>query len=306
MKMTPVICTNCTAPLFLKEGSHIANCQYCGTSFFVEPDVHAAMSRNDHLIQNAGIAFNKLKDYEKAYQYYKDAVYEKADDFRGYAGMLYTKIALNEEMPAMSVFEDMKKIKNDALQFANEEQTKQISDYWKAYVARLEEQRMNKISANEAEIRRLQTANQGLEKNKKTLLNKYQSFGPKIIKLEAKIGTARQNRFSVGFMIPFVIIYILILQYIFMFEASLGSLEMGGYIIYFALPIALLFIIMLCGWLIKFIRYRSKEDKLNVIRNESQQYINAHYKADTEMRLNSKNILDLNNQMEQLKVPYLQ
>lgn len=145
MKIIPVICTQCDAPLTIEEGSSMAKCQFCGCSFMIsQDDGRVGASKSDQLIRNGRVAFNKLKDYTRAFKYYEEAANENASDFRGYAGMLYSLCAQHEEdILELNVFADMKKYKNNALLFANDEQDAQINGYWHSYVTDLQERRVS-------------------------------------------------------------------------------------------------------------------------------------------------------------------
>lgn len=109
MPLVNAKCTNCGAPLQVDNTHEAAVCQYCGSAFIVEKAIqnfNISFTNNitaqnviiagkgemekERLLQNANTNEN-FKEYNKAYEIYKQVSEDYPDDYRGWYGMASMK-----------------------------------------------------------------------------------------------------------------------------------------------------------------------------------------------------------------------
>lgn len=109
MPLVNAKCTNCGAPLQVDNKQEAAVCQYCGSAFIVEKAIqnfNISVTNNitaqnviiagkgemekERLLQNAQTNEN-FKEYDKAYEIYKQVTEDYPDDYRGWYGLASMK-----------------------------------------------------------------------------------------------------------------------------------------------------------------------------------------------------------------------
>ncbi len=302
MRIIPVICTNCAAPLTVSENTQICNCQYCGSSFYIEYENTAPVyGKNAQMIRNAEIAFNKLKDYRMAFKYYKEASYEKADDFRGYAGMLYSRMEmLGGELPSADEFKEMKNYYESALTFADPNQARGINEFWFVNVNRLESMRQNRIYNIENEIAGIKRENANinnsyhcLEKDRNTLYERAKS-------IRNQLNNRYVNRYNGRKLFKRLFFVYLLLIGKFIYNKISDEAFDSGTVLCIGVSAALVAAIYVGSGVIKKVCHKSRINRLNSIeRSINNIYVNMSSCSDTTSN-NDRRIAALDSNRVQL------
>lgn len=145
-------CKNCGGDIRLDEKLNRGKCDYCGTEF-VKSDI---IVNKNYKIDNATLVLNedsfteqmfvnaetyllKLKDYDKAFDTYHSITQSKADDCRGWWGMLraashdFTLIQNSRDL-----LEALRTYADNAIKLAADDEKESFIEQWDTYRRKLE------------------------------------------------------------------------------------------------------------------------------------------------------------------------
>lgn len=171
-------CKNCGGKITLDENLTKGVCGYCGTEF-VKSDVivnnnysienATVVLNNDNLVEqqliNAETYLTELKDYDKALECYLSVTEARANDYRGWWGIVRT---LTKEFTfkdnTKKEYQECKRYAENALGLMTDSKKDELKKIWEAYSLE-EEERFSREAKEKAELElQLKTAE---EKKKK-------------------------------------------------------------------------------------------------------------------------------------------
>ncbi len=182
MPLVNAKCTNCGAPLQVDNTHEAAVCQYCGSAFIVEKAIQnynyhitnnitaqnvivagKGEMEKERLLQNAKTN-EDFKEYNKAYEIYKQVSEDYPDDYRGWYGLAsiicdnFTKFDLPAEYFGMT-----QRYMEKSIQTAPLTKKEELTEKWNKYIlnnsdylSRKKKQYSDFINTKKLEINELQ------------------------------------------------------------------------------------------------------------------------------------------------------
>ncbi len=161
-------CKNCGAKITLNEKMTRGICEFCGTEF-IKSDLivnnnysfenATVVVDNSSLIQqqliNADTFLTKLKDYDKAMESFLSVTKTKADDHRGWWGVVRT---ISREFTYMELtadeYAECRKYAENALSLAPEDEKTEYEKLWENYSSKISQRLLKEIEEeNEIKLR---------------------------------------------------------------------------------------------------------------------------------------------------------
>ena len=173
-------CKNCGGDIRLDENLTRGKCEYCGTEF-IKSDM---IVNNNYTIQNATLVLNEenlteqmfvnaetylttLKDYDKAFSIYQSITQSKANDYRGWWGMLrsvshdFTLIENTKQ-----VYEQMCSYADNALKLVPDDKKTELTNRWESYRQQVEEYISSKDQEFAEWVEKLKTQQKKMDRNR--------------------------------------------------------------------------------------------------------------------------------------------
>ena len=158
MAFVEVVCKNCGGKIILDDKMKSGICEYCKTTFVREEQnitnhfhnnttvVYNTDSSIEEKLKSADVHLNKLNNYENAREIYEYVIQNKADDYRGWWGMV---LVLSRKLTYIrcdgNEFAEMKGYAENAMKVADDEHRKEISALWNDYDSKVSEYMQNKF-----------------------------------------------------------------------------------------------------------------------------------------------------------------
>ena len=145
-------CKNCGGDIRLDEKLNRGKCEYCGTEF-VKSDI---IVNKNYKIENATLVIDEnsiteqmyingetylttLKDYDKAQEVYAAITQSKADDYRGWWGLLRaTSRDFTLMQNSRELFETLRTYADNAIKLAPDSEKETFIEKWEMYKRKLE------------------------------------------------------------------------------------------------------------------------------------------------------------------------
>lgn len=204
-------CPNCGGLLQLKDDKKGGTCPFCGTSYLPQDitnyntykinnatlnvDPTAALSQK---LSNAETHLSKFKDYDKAIVLFKEITELKADDYRGWWGLVraHTHEFTKADIGSQTLYKINTYVKY-AKNVADDNTREEIENQWQSYL----EQNNEWFNQNSATLHTLEERLSDIDKKKNSIVSEINSLKSQIGTYNAQLVMARKvypNLYTIG------------------------------------------------------------------------------------------------------------